>query len=703
MGLLAPVSRRPGAGPFCITLLGLLCSTAAILPARAQDAAATTTALSLPQITVEGDSDSTDVVATDNTSGSKMKTDALDSSASVSVVTAKEMQERGVSTMEQALAYSAGVVTDEWGNGDNRYDYYRIRGFDEMSLGSYRDGLPVRGFGWTFPRREPYAYDRVEVLKGSNSSLFGLNAPGGMVNAVTKTPKPYRFGEAYVTGGQDHQETGVDFGDVLNKSGTLSYRVTAKWQDAGGSYDHAEDDRRFLQAGLTWAPDANTSLTFVADYNKRDGDAGSGIPTGSGLSPKTFLGEPDFNKVDTLETGAGWQFRHDFDNGLTFRQNARYTYFKMNYQDVYGASLDPTADRESFQVQSHSDQFAIDNQLEYDGEIGTMKSRTLGGIEYTWIKVYENDQYGSAGPIDIYNPSYCGRSCVTLNPYINWQPEQKTTAAYAQEELTIADRWIVTFGGRYDYVDMHAYYPDDGSSESNVYTAFTKRAGLTYKATDNLSFYGNYSESFAPDIWSISDKPTDGTQYEVGVKYRPAGTRALLTASLFDLTQTNVSTLVGPSTYKQIGEVRVKGVELEAKAEMIHNLDLVGSYSYWDSEITKAGDTAGTEGNRPAFVPENIASLWLNYKIEGRGRVGDTTLGVGARYVGSSYSDDANTSKIDAHTVYDLAASYQITPKTQLSMAVRNLFNKDYVTASYYGTDYYGDGREITATLSYRW
>ena len=654
-------------------------------------------------VTVEDDAHS--LVASRESSGSKTDLDILDSSASVSVVTQKEIEMRGAENLQDILAYTAGVMVDEWG-ADDRYDAYRIRGFDQLSMGTYRDGLPVRGFGWTFSRSEPYAFERVEVLKGSNSALFGLNAPGGLVNQVTKSPKPYKFGETHLTLGEDHTEVGVDFGDVIDKDGVWSYRFTAKWQDGAYSYDYSNDDRTYLGLAVAYRPSAATELTLFANTNTRDGVPGNGFPAGVNLDPDTFLGEPEFNRVDTTDTNLGFSFRHDFGNGIELRSNARYGWFDMDYEQVYGAQPDPTIDRSSFAVYSSSEQFAWDNQLHLERSFGNIRSRTLAGLEYSWIKVDEEALYGTATGIDIYNIAYCGAACVFPAPYIDWEPEQTTRAIYLQEELTFSDRWIATIGARYDDVDVSIYYPGTGTTAEKNFDSLTGRFGLTYKATENLSIYGNYSESFEPDVWDLTQDAKEGTQYEVGVKYRPEGMNALFTAAVFDLTQTNVNTYVTPTIQRQIGKIGVRGVELEGKLAMNERLNLTFAYAYWDAEIREDG-IVGNKGNRPSRVPDQIASLWADYTVPGTraagGTRGDVTLGAGVRYVGGTFGDDANTVAVPSYTLVDASLRYGLSRNVDLSLSVSNLFDEDYLTTSYYGSAYYGDGRTVRASLKYTW
>ncbi|MBB4952603.1 iron complex outermembrane receptor protein [Agrobacterium vitis] len=682
---------------------------AAAVPARADDSATV-----LSTITVEGKGSASGpdatIVAKDTATGSKTDTPIIDIPQAVSVVTMQEMETRGVSDMQAAVAYTSGVVTDEFGS-DDRYDYYRIRGFDTTTLGLYRDSLSARIPAWyTAARTEPYGLERVEVLKGSTSSLFGLNSPGGMINAITKRPTDTFHAEVYTTFGENHLETGTDFGGPLDKDGVFSYRVTAKWQNADLGSDYSNDDRLYIAPALTISPDAGTSLTILTDYNKRNTTPALGFPAGLDVDTTKFYGEPDYNKFDTIQKNIGYQFSHEITDGLTFRQNARYSHVSLDYETVYDASTDPTANRTSFAVDGVSERFAIDNQLEYDTSTARLDSKSLLGVDYAFDNTHEDISYGTASGIDINNPVYCGRACVFPSPYINWRVKQKALGIYGQEQLTLDDRWILTVGGRYDYVDTTADYYNSGTQDANTAEAFTKRIGLSYKINPQLAVYGNYSTSFQPLVTPTANgysldgtlKPQEGEQYEIGLKYKPDSFDGMFTVALFDLTQTEVPTNVTPVLQRQIGKVGVRGVEMEGKVALNDRWNMTLAYSYWDGEIKEDGIN-GNVGKRPQRVPNNIASAWLDYTIPGDGVRGDLTLGGGVRYVGSSYGDDANTVKVAAYTVVDAMASYKVTNNVTLAVNAKNLFDKKYVTTTYYGSSYYGDRRTVLGTLKYTW
>ncbi|RUV35674.1 TonB-dependent siderophore receptor [Mesorhizobium sp. M7A.F.Ca.MR.148.00.0.0] len=650
------------------------------------------------------------IVAKDAATATKTDTPIVDVPASVSVVTQKELEARHVESLQQAVAYTSSVLTDEFGN-DDRYDYIRIRGFDQTSLGTYRDGLTARIPAWfTASRLEPYGLQRVEVLKGSTSTLFGLNGPGGLVNAITKRPLDQKQGEIYTSYGDGTKEVGVDFGGPIDPDGVWTYRLTGLAKDGDQGWDYSNDDRLYIAPALTIKPEEGTSLTILTDYYKRDGTGARGTPAGGNIDIGTFLGEPDFNRFNTEQVDIGYQFEHEFNENLTLRSNARYTHLSLDYAEVYGASLDPTADRTAFSVDGLSNRYAFDNQLQYDTGWGGIDSKTLVGVDYANDNTRENILFGTAGPIDIDNPTYCGLSCINFGPYVNWRVKQQAVGVYAQEQLTFDDRWIITLGGRWDRVHTTADYLDSGTQDDDTASAFTKRAGLTYKFTPNLAVYANYSESFQPLVapsangYAVSGslKPQEGRQYEAGIKYKPDGFDGLFTAAVFDLTQTNVPTYVTPVVQQQIGKVGVRGIELEGKAAIAENLNLTLAYSYWDAEILEDG-IGGNAGNRPQRVPRHLASAWVDYTLPEEGRRGDLTIGGGVRYIGQTYGDDANTTSIGGYALVDAAISYKMTKDVTLALNATNLFDRKYLTTSYYGTEFYGDRLKIVGTLKHSW
>lgn len=690
---------------------------AAFLPtlSLAQDTESSGSDTTLKPIVLQGSSnaavldvenDSKSIVATETTGVGKMPTDILETPASVSVITSKEVRERAADSIEQVVQYTSGVITDYYGS-DDRFDYFKIRGFTPFT---YRDGLVI-GRTWSGIREEPYAFERVEVLKGANSTGFGVSDPGGSVNYVTKTPKSERFGEAYVTGGSfEHKEAGFDFGDNITEDDTLSYRVTGKLQRSDAEYDYSQDDENFIMGGLTWRPTDATSLTFVFDHLDRDGTpSGGGHPRGTDFDRDRFFGEPDYNYDTTNRNTYSVMFDHDFGNGLTFNSSARYsksdTGFGYAYiYDALGAAdpSDTIVDRSFFGSDRSTEQFIVDAHLIYETHFNDVDSRTLAGVEYNAFNSDGDTYYGAAPGIDWENPVYSGvPGSVPL--YTTVKNDQKTTAIYLQQDLTFFDKLTASVGLRNDWLDLREdgvnAYTGPYGGESDL-SEFTKRFGLSYKITEELAVYTSYAESVAPP--SAGTEPTTGTQYEVGLKYRPDAFPALFTASVYDLTMENITTYEAPVYLPAtVEKIRHRGIDLEAKAEITNNINLIAAYSYIDSEIVEKG--GAYDGKRFAQVPEHLASVWGTYTMEGNGRRGDMTLGLGARYTGSYFFDNANTRKSEDAVVFDAAFTYKIQENTTFQLNVSNLFDEKHVANDDGGAYYYNPGRAIYATLRQTW
>ena len=651
--------------------------------------------------TLDTSNDSQSIVATETTAVGRMPTDILVAPASISVITSKEIEERGADSVEKVVQYTAGVVTDYYG-GDDRYDYIDIRGFTPYT---YRDGLAIgRTFGGV--KEEPYAYERIEVLKGTSSSGFGAAEPGGAINYVTKLPKTERFGEVYATGGSfSHKEGGFDFGDNLTEDDTLSYRLTGKFQNADAEYDYSKDNEKFLMGGLTWRPTDLTSLSFVFDHLDKDGIPGSGgQPIGSDFDRDKFFGEPDYYFLTTNRNSYSLMFDHDFDNGLSFGSKARYSNSDTAFGSAYlsntrtdGSNL---ADRYFFGSDTSTEQFVVDAHLMYEKDFDNVESRTLVGIDYNNFK---SDNYGlydtSAPPISTTDPVYTGGP-VSTDPTYGTANDQKTTGLYLQQDLTFWDKLTTSVSVRNDWFDLSQDDLFSSASDSDTQSKFTKRFGVSYKITEEVAAFASYAESAAPP--GIGTEPTTGRQYEVGIKYRPEAFPALFTASVYDLTKSNI-TVYDSVTYlpSTVEKVRHRGFELEAKAEVTESIDVIAAYSYIDSKIDEPGGV--NDGNRLMRVPKHLASVWTTYTLDGEGARGDMTFGVGGRYMDSYFLDLANSGSSESAFLFDASFTYKIQKNTTFQLNMSNVFDEKHIASQDSGGVYYNPGRTVMATLRQTW
>ncbi|ASK35861.1 TonB-dependent siderophore receptor [Alcanivorax sp. N3-2A] len=647
------------------------------------------------------DDDANSTVARELSVGGKVATSIADTPASVSVITEKEIKQRNATTTEEVLQYTPGVLAGFWGS-DDRNDYFKIRGFQATT---YRDGMTLGSMRGV--REDPYAYERVEVLRGANSTLFGPADPGGSVNFVSKRPKFKRFGEGYLGYGSFNQkEAGLDTGGVLDDNETLAYRFTGKVTDGDREYDHSKNNNQLFMGGLTWEPTDYTSATVILDYLKRDDTPNSGgYPFDKEYDRSDFFGEPDFNYHDVERTNITGLLTHDFSNGLTFHGNLRYSDLTDDYGYVYLADSasrqGTTLDRYGLGSDIDSHQLIGNAILQYDASFGPIDSSTLGGVEYLDSSSKGISSYGLASPIDVADPVYSGAPAA-LAPYSANDQDNITRSVFLTQNLSFYDRVIVTAGIRNDSMDLSSKDLIAGTTETDDVSETSYRGALTYKFNNEFSTYFSYVESIAPP--TIGVKPERGKQQELGAKYAPEGMNALFSAAVYELKKENESIRVvqddGSIESETVGKSRVRGVDLEARTELTDNLSLTGGYSYMDQEVIRGTLRDGTSitGNQFATAPEQTASLWTHYTLPDTGM----SFGIGARYVGAYYFNADNTSKGEAATLFDAAFGYQVVRNTELTVNVSNLFDKQYVVNS--GTaDYYNPGRRITAKISYRW
>ncbi len=658
------------------------------------------------KVRVDAGDDANSVVAQELWVGGKVATSIRNTPASVSVVTRKEMEQRSVSTTEEALQYTPGVVSDFYGS-DDRNDYFQIRGFQATT---YRDGLTLSSMRGV--REDPFAYERIEILRGANSTLFGPADPGGSLNFVTKQPRFEQFGEGYVTYGSfDHAETGIDVGDALNDEKTVAGRFTAKLQNSDREYDHSQDDSRFVMGGLTWAPTDYTSATVILDYLKTNSSPNSGgYPLDKEYDRSDFYGEPGYNYHDVERTSLSGNFTHDFDNGFVLRSNLRYSELTDDYGYVYlsdsASRVGTSIPRYLLGTDSEANQFNGNLMLQYDARFENIDSSTLVGVEYLDSSTKQSSVYDPVSSIDIANPVFTGVAG-TLTPYTARKNDVSTKAVFLQQNLSFYERFIVTAGLRNDSMDLTSKGYNRFSSPVQIddkdnFSETSYRGALTYIVSDEVSTYVSMVESVSPP--EIGVTPKTGRQYEVGVKYSPIGMDAMFSAAVYDLTQENVSIAVvlpsGIIEQQTVGESRSRGLDLEAKAQVTPELSLIGSYSYMKSDVLRGSLNNGSslKGNEFSIAPNHTASLWGYYDVPGT----DVSVGLGARYVGSYFLDAANTRESEAATLFDAAFNYKIAKGTDLAINVSNLLDEQHVVGS--GTaNYYNPGREVTAKVSYSW
>jgi iron complex outermembrane receptor protein len=687
-------------------------------------------------------------VATRGRTGTKTDTALVETPQSISVVTKDQMTAQGAQSLNQILRYTAAVVPETRGATASRLDQMSIRGFTPAT---YLDGLRMPGSRDASPQKDAFDLERVEVLRGPSSVLYGQASPSGVVNMVSKLPTETPFHEIGLTYGTfNKKRTTFDFGGPIDDQGVYSYRLSGLYDDADGQVEHTETRRQSIAGAFTWRPSEDTSLTLLANYQADPKGASYGAvpafgsvlrsPTGRDIDVDFYDGEKDFEKSDRKYYALGYLFEHHLNDVWTIRQNARYMRSEGLYRSIYNSSLRQdfrTINRSAIATDVNLDSYTLDNQVQAKFATGPLQHTVLFGADYQNTSTDTKSGNGSATPLDIFDPVY-GSAITPVTYMADATARSQQKGLYLQEQMKW-DKWVFLAGGRYDWADStnSSQRIDTGvKTKSGVKSeAFTGRLGLVYLFDNGLAPYISYSESFEPQSGTgLGNKPfdpTEGTQYELGIKYQPPGSNSFITASIFDLRKTNVLTpdpdpaplCNGARCQIQSGEVQSRGFELEGKASLSDNLDVTAAYAYLDNQTTKSnntvsvapgsGITAGAaesaEGKTSVAIPRHTASGWVDYTFR-EGQLKGFGVGGGARYVGSTWGDDANSLKVPGYTLFDAAAHYDIpslyNPMDNLRLAlnVTNLANKEYIAScSGYGWCWYGSQRTVQASATYRW
>jgi len=700
--------------------------TAAAPPSAAASAPETT----LPAIRVKAAAESETATspvsgyrATRSATATKTDSPLNEVPQSISVITADQVRDQASPNLQEALRYTAGVRTETYGV-DNRGDWFSLRGGSNGS--TLVDGLrrPPTGY-WGIVRNEPYAFERIEVLRGPASVIAGQNGPGGVVNLVSKRPQAERSGEIGVQIGSDnHKQVQADLTGPLNADGSLLYRLVSLVKRSDTQVKHAFDERDLLAPSLTWRPDAATSLNVFALYQRDESGnlngffpaAGTLLPAPHGPIPMdTFIGEPDWDSYGGKRWSFGWQFERRLNDTWTLRHNLRSDRTDGKMRTMYAAwwdgFVDATGTPDANGTYLNRYYYAADDKdrvsnadLLVEGKLrsGPVAHTLLLGVDGFASRAsqrYHGDFL--ATPLDIYNPVYGSYPLPALPDTPEVITKTRRLGVLVQDQMKIDDRWVLVAGLRRDRVRNAV----EGSPEEG-YSATSKNLGGVWLANGGWSPYLNYSESFEPVSGTNAAgqlfKPQRGKQVEVGVKWQPLGLRLNTSAALYRLREKNRLTNDSPSTTVQIGEVTVQGLELEV-AGQVGGWDLTAQYSYTDAQITSTGSSdaeRATLGQQLEAIPKHGAGLWA---VKPVAAVPGLRAGAGLRHVGSSGDGVSGGVEVPAVTVLDAMLAYD-TADWRFALNANNLTDRKYVASCLgRGDCWFGQRRRVVASVTYRW
>ena len=666
-------------------------------------------------------------VAKESAAGTKTSTPLRKTPQSISVITREQMDDQAAASVADALSYSSGVLTNYRGNS-NRNDEIIARGFRYAP--KFLDGLSygLSGQAGAAGQIDPWLLERVEMIHGPASVLYGQVNPGGIVAMTSKRPTAQSIHKVQLSTGNQHLgEAAFDFGGKLNDDNTLFYRLNGI---ASTKHEFVKDNKQQRMAiapAMTWLPNADTSFTLLTMYqNEPKAGYRNFLPasgtlkeSSAGYIPYDFnVSDPSFNEAKREQTSIGYIFEHNLNDNLSFTQNLRYSNMDESYKYLvytFDADNDHSINRRPQHDKIKSKELGLDNQLKATFETGNIAHTVLGGLDYKWSDV-DNKLWRDSGDqyiLDWANPTRISINESDLTLTTSTRKKLDQVGVYLQDQLEW-NQWNLLLSGRHDWSEVRTQDRTDNSQTQQNDNKFTGRAGLLYAFDNGISPYVSYSTSFEPNLNSGAPgtdpfKPTTGEQTEVGVKYQPVGWDAVFTVSAFDITQKNITAYNSVTGYnEQIGKVRSKGIETEAHAQITPEIKLLAAYTYTDA-VTKESSITERIGHSPSSIPRHAASAWGSYTFLD-GVLSGFTLGTGVRYTGTAPADEIGVDKVPHYTLYDAMAKYELGEAanslrgTTLQLNVNNIADKHYVAScSNESACFYGSGRSIVASVSYSW
>jgi iron complex outermembrane receptor protein len=654
--------------------------------------------------------------------GTKTSTPIIQTPQSVTVISAEQIRDQKiVSKFDEVLRYTPGVVGGTYG-ADFRNDWFLIRGFPAQNESLFLDGLQLFYTSYASWKLQPFNLERVEVLRGPSGILYGGSAPGGLVNAISKLPsaEPIRYIETGINNfGNAYTQFDIGGATAQPGGGQVQYRLVGQAQGGGTQTDYVYDNNFFFAPSVTWRPDADTSLTVFGMASHSNTRALNFLPyVGTvtnapfGRIPTSlFVGDPSVDQFRRDQEMVGYQFQKSISDSVDFRQNARMAHVDVYYAGLYGlgyATTPAAADitRGNFYTRGIATQLNLDNQLEYRFSTGALQHTALAGVDLKYYGIDDRQGFGMGTNLNLLNPVY-GTNLPYSGPlYQNAYLTQGMAAVYLQDQVKL-DRLTVVLSGRQDWVDL-SNNNRIGASQSRDDSKFSGRVGAIYNFDFGVAPYVSYMTGYNPVIGTNAAGqlllPETSEQTEVGVKYEPVGLNARFGVALFDLKRKNALTTDPNNTLFQTqnGEVISRGVELEAVANITRDFKLVASYTNYELFVSKDLNPA-LIGTVPTNTPRQLASVWTDYTFSD-GPLRGFGLGGGIRYVGSSFADQANTARVPAFVLGDLALHYEWDNHWRAALNVVNVTDRIYVAScATISSCYYGDRRRITASLAYKW
>lgn len=625
----------------------------------------------------------------------------LDTPQSIQVVPQEVLRDQQVIRVDEALRNVSNVIGQLSPFGASTS--LTIRGFtsDNFTGGPIlRDGFRVND---NLGSQEIANVERVEVLKGPSSVLYGQNDPGGIINLVTKRPLFEPFYEVSLqVGSYTLIRPTIDISGPLTEDKSLRYRLNVAYLNDDGFRDFNISTKRFFIAPVvTWDIGEKTNFSVVLEYNNEQSPFDLGIPARRkgvfNVPSNRVVGELDdslTNKSFTL----GYDFKHQFNDDWTFNHGFRYVNQIYDVLPLLPFSVDEkTGDISLFYADRsyRSDDYTIQTNVVGNFKTGSVKHTLLAGLDLNFNRFderYSRLDFSTPVLFNIFDPVYGAiprPDLSSVQPIAPFDTQYDRYGVFLQDQINFSDKFILVGSMRYDIVDFRINQDYAANADRND-SKWSPRVGFIYKPIETVSIYGNYSQSFKPNFGSDSKgnafEPETAEGFEVGVKAEFLQGKMFATMAYFDITKQNVVTgdPTNPLFSVLSGEQRSQGFEFDIAGEILPGWRIIANYAYTDARITQ--DNTIPVGNRLFNAPYNSAGLWTTYEFQ-EGDLQGLGFGLGFNYVGDRYGDLANSYKVGDYFVTNMAVFYN-QEDWRIALNINNLFDTNYISSTFNSRNY---------------
>ncbi|VVO09821.1 Ferrichrome outer membrane transporter/phage receptor [Pseudomonas fluorescens] len=649
--------------------------------------------------------------ATRSASATRTDTSIHETPQSISVVSKDVVEDIGATRLQDALDYAGGVGRAN-NFGGQGLTTFTVRGFTTGEF--YRNGFPInRGYP-NMP--DANTIERLEVLRGPATMLYGRGDPGGTFNVVSKQP----LAEPTVTLGsqlddQGMQRATLDASGPLDEQGRLAYRLNVVGEGGETFRDHVETERYGVTPVITWQATDDTKVIFEGDFMRNNHPLDRGLTRFTNqkgtASRDTFWGDKDVGKLHNDNNMAQLRFEHLLNDNWTLGGGFQWLDGTLQGNAIEANSLAAdghTLNRNfNYRKLEWTDK---DAQLNLTGHFstGAFDHTLLTGVEFEDYDYKSIIQRSSAAyTSDVFNPVYGKpRPALTSTPTHD-KENLKTYSAFIQDQVALTERLKVLAGARFERFE-HEYetYVAGGKNWKASDNSVTPRVGAIYDLTDTLAIYADAARSFKPNTGASSGgvgfEPEKGKSYEMGIKWEGLDRQLSVDAAIYQIDKKNVLTTdpLDPNSKVAAGQVRSRGFDLNVAGNLTPEWRVIGGYAYVDAEVTK--DNTIRVGSRLANIPRNSFSLLNVYEFQD-GSLKGLGLGAGAKYVDERVGQTSNTPfSMDAYAVVDLLSYYKVNDKVRLNLDVKNLFNRDFEEGAFGNFYAYpGEPRTVQVGIAY--